>query len=65
MHVEGTKLELHLRYEKVLKDIILYLKKFDDIEIVFKLHPREGVCCFPFKDIDINISLDERNKNIY
>ena len=42
MHVEGTKLELHLRYEKVLKDIILYLKKFDDIEIVFKLHPQQN-----------------------
>ena len=42
MHVEGTKLELHLRYEKVLKDIILYLKKFDDVEIVFKLHPQQN-----------------------
>jgi len=42
MHVEGTKLELHLRYEKVLKDIILYLKKFDNIEIVFKLHPQQN-----------------------
>ena len=42
MHVEGTKLELHLRYEKVLKDIILYLKKFDSVEIVFKLHPQQN-----------------------
>ena len=42
MHVEGTKLELHLRYEKVLKDVILYLKKFDDVEIVFKLHPQQN-----------------------
>ena len=42
IHVEGTKLELHLRYEKVLKDIILYLKKFDDVEIVFKLHPQQN-----------------------
>ena len=42
MHVEGTKLELHLRYEKVLKDIILYLKKFDGVEIVFKLHPQQN-----------------------
>lgn len=42
MHVEGTKLELHLRYEKILKDIILYLKKFDGVEIVFKLHPQQN-----------------------
>jgi hypothetical protein len=42
MHVEGTKLELHLRYEKVLKDVILYLKKFDGVEIVFKLHPQQN-----------------------
>ena len=42
MHVEGTKLELHLRYEKILKDVILYLKKFDNVEIVFKLHPQQN-----------------------
>ena len=42
MHVEGTKLELQLRYEKTIRDIILYLKNFDGVEIVFKLHPQQN-----------------------
>ena len=42
MHVEGTKLELQLRYEKTIWDIILYLKNFDGVEIVFKLHPQQN-----------------------
>ena len=70
MHVEGTKLELHLRYEKVLKDIILYLKKFDSVEIVFKLHPQQNphneIIKSIIRDSDPEISIlqDESIKKI-
>ena len=41
-HVEGIKLELQLRYELILKQLILLFKKRNDIEIIFKLHPQQN-----------------------
>ncbi len=41
-HVEGIKLELQLRYELILKQLILLFEKRNDIEIIFKLHPQQN-----------------------
>tara|TARA_Y100001936_G_scaffold208783_1_gene214470 strand:+ start:10832 stop:12673 length:1842 start_codon:yes stop_codon:yes gene_type:complete len=41
-HVEGIKLELQLRYELILKELILMFKNRKDVEIIFKLHPQQN-----------------------
>ena len=41
-HVEGVKLELQLRYEIVLKKIILLFENITNIKIIFKLHPQQN-----------------------
>lgn len=53
-----------IKTNKFLLDICESFSK-QNCNIVFKLHPREGICCFPFKDINIDVNLDDRNKNIY
>ena len=41
-HVEGIKLELQLRYELILKQLILLLESKKGIKIIFKLHPQQN-----------------------
>ena len=42
-HVEGTKLKLQLRYEDMIKRLILYLKNVNNVNIIFKLHPQQNI----------------------
>ena len=41
-HVEGIKLELQLRYETILKQLIYLFQNRTDIKIIFKLHPQQN-----------------------
>lgn len=41
-HVEGIKLELQLRYEIILKQLIYLFQNRTDIKIIFKLHPQQN-----------------------
>ena len=54
-HVEGIKLELQLRYEDVLKKLILCLKNINDVNIIFKFHPQQNVHNDIMKSIIKNI----------
>jgi len=41
-HVEGIRIELYERYEKIIDDMLEIVDDRDDIEIIFKLHPQQS-----------------------
>jgi len=69
-HVEGTKLQLQLRYENIIQKLILCLKDINNVNVIFKLHPQQNIHNDIIKsvikklDSKIIILQDESIKNI-
>ena len=69
-HVEGTKLQLQLRYENIIQKLILCLKDINNVNVIFKLHPQQNIhndiIKSVIKKIDSKIMIlqDESIKNI-
>jgi len=42
-HVEGTKIELQLKYKSIFKKLLQTFEKRDDLKIIIKLHPQQNI----------------------
>ena len=42
-HMEGPRIKLFERYQKVIQELIRIFENIDDIEILFKLHPQQNL----------------------
>ena len=40
-HIDGVRISLYHKYEKIMKNIVRACKKNENIEVIFKLHPQQ------------------------
>ena len=42
-HMEGMRIKLFERYEKIIQELFVIFQDIDDVEILFKLHPQQNL----------------------
>jgi len=57
-HMEGPRIELYEKYEKVLRKLIQISKNIENLQIIFKLHPQQNI------SNQIIINMIKENKKI-
>ena len=67
-HVEGTKIELQLKYKSVFKKLLHTFEERDDLKIIIKLHPQQNlhneIIKSNIKEIDPKIEIFQ-NESIF